>query len=72
VELRVTDHTDGFEWPTGELLPPGPEAEHGRGVFIIRSVMDGAFYTRGPEENTLTMWKARLGARAKAPQNPSV
>lgn len=59
IEIQVTDHTDGFEWPTHSLRPPPPDAEHGRGIFIIQSSMDGAAYARGAGANTLTMWKAR-------------
>src|SRR6266436_4025744 len=56
LELQVIDHTDGFEWPS-ELQLPEPDAEHGRGLFIIRSLMDHAFYLRGPAENRLVMRK---------------
>jgi anti-sigma regulatory factor (Ser/Thr protein kinase) len=34
IELQVTDHTAGFDWPE-QLELPDPEAEHGRGLFII-------------------------------------
>ncbi len=58
VELRVTDHTPGFE------LPPKPETlspdrENGRGVFIIQSLMDEVQYYRGTAGNTLVMRKKR-------------
>ncbi len=59
IELSVVDHTDGFEWPIGPLEPPPAEAEHGRGIFIIRSIMRQATYVRGAGENTLTMWRPR-------------
>ena len=33
LELRVTDHTRGFDWPERVELPP-PESESGRGTFF--------------------------------------
>jgi len=56
LELQVIDHTTGFEWPS-ELHLPEPDAEHGRGLFIIRSLMDQTFYLRGSLENRLVMRK---------------
>jgi serine phosphatase RsbU (regulator of sigma subunit)/anti-sigma regulatory factor (Ser/Thr protein kinase) len=57
-ELRVTDHTPGFEWPEQIELPP-PESESGRGLFLIHSLMDSANYLRGRDENILVMRKSR-------------
>src|SRR6185312_5989715 len=57
-ELRVTDHTPGFEWPEKIELPP-PESESGRGLFLIHSLMDSAHYLRGRDENILVMRKSR-------------
>jgi len=56
LELQVIDHTAGFELPC-ELHLPEPDAEHGRGLFIIRSLMDHVFYLRGQVENRLVMRK---------------
>lgn len=58
VELRVTDHTPGFE------IQPCPRAisveqENGRGLFIIQSMMDEVQYFRSASGNTLVMRKAR-------------
>ena len=58
VELRVTDHTQGFE------LRDRPDAidphkENGRGLFIIQSFMDDVRYYRGAGRNTLVMRKSR-------------
>src|SRR5690242_16963252 len=36
LEMQVIDHTPGFDWPS-DLQLPEPEAEHGRGLFIIQS-----------------------------------
>src|SRR4051812_44596758 len=46
VELHVSDHTPGFDWPTEAALPECDQ-ENGRGVFFIQSFMDGANYFRG-------------------------
>lgn len=59
IELSVIDHTGGFDWPTGPLQAPPPDAEHGRGIFIIRSIMARAEYDCGQGENTLRMWRTR-------------
>jgi serine phosphatase RsbU (regulator of sigma subunit)/anti-sigma regulatory factor (Ser/Thr protein kinase) len=56
LELHVIDHTPGFNWPL-ELPLPEPDSEHGRGLFIIQSLMDDAFYLRGRSENRLIMRK---------------
>jgi serine phosphatase RsbU (regulator of sigma subunit)/anti-sigma regulatory factor (Ser/Thr protein kinase) len=56
VEVQVIDHTPGFEWPKTLALPDS-DVEHGRGLFIIRRVMDSACYLRGAEENRLIMRK---------------
>ncbi|HKS38203.1 MAG TPA: ATP-binding protein, partial [Verrucomicrobiae bacterium] len=58
IELRVTDHTAGFDWP-GQVALPDAGSERGRGLFLIQSVMDGATYLRGRGENSLVLRKAR-------------
>ncbi len=58
VELRVTDHGPGFDWPAQVELPD-PEMEGGRGLFLIQSLMAHATYLRGPEQNALIMRRAR-------------
>jgi anti-sigma regulatory factor (Ser/Thr protein kinase) len=54
------DHTLGFELPA-RIDPPGLNNERGRGLFIIRSVMDEITYDRRPEGNVLTLRKKRKG-----------
>src|SRR2546421_288023 len=39
LEFQIIDHTAGFDLPA-KLELPSPEAEHGRGLFLIRSAMD--------------------------------
>ncbi|HEV2209046.1 MAG TPA: ATP-binding protein [Verrucomicrobiae bacterium] len=58
VELRISDHTPGFDWPE-QLRLPQQEAESGRGLFLIRAVMDEIHYERGGEGNTLVLRKKR-------------
>src|SRR5258708_18350288 len=56
IEIQVIDHTPGFDWPAAHDLPES-EVEHGRGLFIIRGIMDSATYLRGFEENRMIMRK---------------
>jgi serine phosphatase RsbU (regulator of sigma subunit)/anti-sigma regulatory factor (Ser/Thr protein kinase) len=57
IELRVTDHTRGFELEDrAETIDP--RRESGRGLFIIQSLMDEVRYFRGNGRNTLVMRKA--------------
>src|SRR6266568_502371 len=58
VELRVNDHTPGFDWPQLAELPE-VESERGRGLFLIRSLMDHSEYFRGCQENLLRLRKNR-------------
>lgn len=58
IELRVTDHTPGFEWPEQAGLPD-TESENGRGLFLIRALMDDAKYCRSARGNTLVLRKRR-------------
>jgi serine phosphatase RsbU (regulator of sigma subunit)/anti-sigma regulatory factor (Ser/Thr protein kinase) len=64
LELRVTDHTPGFDWPERAELP-SPESESGRGIFLIQSLMDSAHYLRGKSENILVLRKSRPSASGK-------
>jgi serine phosphatase RsbU (regulator of sigma subunit)/anti-sigma regulatory factor (Ser/Thr protein kinase) len=58
VEVRVTDHTPGFDLPEKAELPP-PDSEHGRGVYLIQTLTGEARYLRGRGENCLVLRKAR-------------
>jgi serine phosphatase RsbU (regulator of sigma subunit)/anti-sigma regulatory factor (Ser/Thr protein kinase) len=58
IEIRVDDHTPGFELPTVVELPE-PGSENGRGLFIIKSIMDDVHYFTGDGKNTLVMTKLR-------------
>lgn len=60
LEVRIKDHTAGFELPEHQTLP-GPDAESGRGLYLIRSLMDRVSYFRGREQNCLVMSRQRNG-----------
>src|SRR5437867_948770 len=59
IELRVNDHTPGFNWPKRVELPE-VESERGRGLFLIQSLMDSSDYFQGCQENLLRLRKKRL------------
>ncbi len=61
IELRVTDHTAGFDLPE-KITAPSPLTDRGRGLFLIQSVMDEVRYLRGTKENILVMRKKRRAA----------
>jgi len=67
VEARITDHTDGFDFPD-RLELPDVENEGQRGLFLIRSLTDHAEYWRGRGRNTLVLRKRRADVRA--PDDP--
>jgi hypothetical protein len=54
LEMHVIDHGPGFDWPERIDLPEASE-EHGRGLFIIKSLMPEVFYLRGRGQNRLVM-----------------
>jgi serine/threonine-protein kinase RsbW len=58
IEMRVTDSGPGFEWPDHSTLPE-PENESGRGLFLIRSLMNYANYYRSASGNILLMRRQR-------------
>lgn len=60
MEVRINDHTNGFEWPEQVALPDFT-AETGRGLYLISSVMDRVNYYRGKGENWLVMSRHRNG-----------
>ncbi len=66
VELRITDHTLGFEWQERIELPD-PESESGRGLYLVQSLMDDASYLRGRGRNTLVLRKSRPVSPAGSP-----
>jgi anti-sigma regulatory factor (Ser/Thr protein kinase) len=63
IELRVTDHGPGFSWP-GRIELPKPEDENGRGLYLIRRVMDSVKYERRSGRNVLVLRMKRREERA--------
>lgn len=58
IEARVTDHTAGFDWPA-EIALPAPDAEQGRGLYLMKSLTDEIFYLRQTAGNCLVLRRAR-------------
>lgn len=68
VEVRILDHTPGFDLPENPELPD-PLSEDGRGLFLIRTLTDSLRYLRCPRGNTLEMSRRRL-LRPERPPPP--
>lgn len=66
IELRIIDHGPGFAWPESINLPD-PENESGRGLYLIRVLMDYAAYVRGSKQNTLLLRKRRSSLKPEVP-----
>ncbi len=62
IELKVHDHTSGFRMPDLSNLPD-QDNENGRGLFIMRSLMDAVSYMCNEAGNTLVMRKRRSNLR---------
>jgi serine phosphatase RsbU (regulator of sigma subunit)/anti-sigma regulatory factor (Ser/Thr protein kinase) len=58
VEARITDHTEGFNWPE-KIDLPDVDSESGRGLFLIKSLTDHVAYLRHAGENVLVLRRAR-------------
>lgn len=70
VEVRIWDHTGGFELPeTLEL--PNFEDEGGRGLYLIKTLTDSADYLRGNSSNCFLLRKGRASSLRKS-AGPSV
>jgi len=65
VEIRVLDHTAGFEWPD-KIELPADHSEGGRGLFLIASLMDRVVYFRNRDGNCMVMSRGRI---ASAPED---
>ncbi len=60
IELRINDHTPGCDFPADPALPPA-DAERGRGIFLMHSLMDDVAYIRSKSSNCLVLKKALTG-----------
>ena len=63
IEVRLTDHTAGFDMPARAELP-SVDSEKGRGLFLIQSLADEVEYLRGREENCMVIRKKRPASAA--------
>ncbi len=70
IELHVVDHTHGFELPEKNDLPES-NSESGRGLFIMRSVMDSVDYLIGKNKNTLVLKRTRSSATPETKRVPA-
>ena len=68
VEVRVTDHTAGFDWPP-EIKLPDETAERGRGLYLMKSLTEEIFYLRHPGQNVLVLRRARPATTAIFPDS---
>ena len=66
LEARVTDHTPGFDWPS-EIKLPAPDAERGRGLYLMKTLTDEMFYLRHPGENVLVLRRTRPVGKSVLP-----
>jgi serine phosphatase RsbU (regulator of sigma subunit)/anti-sigma regulatory factor (Ser/Thr protein kinase) len=69
-ELRLTEHTAGFDWDAAGDLPD-EESESGRGVFLIKTLMDRTAYFRGAAANVLVLSKDRASGGRQSPDLPA-
>lgn len=66
IEARVTDHTAGFDWPA-EIALPEPDAERGRGLYLMKSLTDDIRYLRHPGQNVLWLRRTRHSSGRSLP-----
>jgi serine phosphatase RsbU (regulator of sigma subunit)/anti-sigma regulatory factor (Ser/Thr protein kinase) len=66
IELRVEDHTPEFELPEGNGIPD-PYEESGRGVYLMRSLMEEVNCLRGHDGNCLVLRRRRAHFVANDP-----
>lgn len=52
--IWIEDSTDGFDWPSNPAMPP-PDAENGRGIVLIQSLMTRVEYRRLGASNELCL-----------------
>ena len=55
--IKVYDYGRGFDLESLSEGAPEEMKEHGRGIYIIRCLMDTVIYRRQKEYNVLEMWK---------------
>lgn len=58
IELHIEDSGKGFDWPKQRKLPDA-NAESGRGIFLIESIIDTVIYQRLATKNVLVLRRER-------------
>jgi serine phosphatase RsbU (regulator of sigma subunit)/anti-sigma regulatory factor (Ser/Thr protein kinase) len=66
IRACVTDHTAGFDWPAQVTLPE-PDAEHGRGLYLMKSLTDHICYLRSANQNILVLKRNRPAGNTVLP-----
>ncbi len=66
IEISLTDHSVGFEWPDHAELPEDDDNENGRGLFIIQNLTDHSSYLHGARENVLNLSRTRTNPKPLA------
>jgi serine/threonine-protein kinase RsbW len=66
--IRVYDQGQGFDISSADIQVPDPELDHGRGVFLIHSLMDSVKYHRCEKGNVLEMYKTLSTAHSNQPE----
>lgn len=56
--IKVYDHGQGFDISATKKLKAAPEDEHGRGVFLIHTLMDSVTYSKCENGHVLEMNKS--------------
>jgi len=59
LEVRIEDQGDPFDPLTREVLPPDEIRPGGRGIYLMRSIMDEMEYERQGDRNVVRMRKFR-------------
>jgi anti-sigma regulatory factor (Ser/Thr protein kinase) len=60
VRIAVEDHGSGFKWDGLRMQMPSPDQEHGRGVHLIRMLMDGVSILSSPDGTCVEMVKRKV------------
>lgn len=55
--IKVYDQGQGFDIREVNIIAPDPSEDHGRGIFLIHSLMDNVSYTRYKDGHVLEMSK---------------
>lgn len=63
--LKIVDRGAGFD--ADDLVDPPLEAEHGRGIQLMRALVDDVFFESAPEEGTVVYLQKDLSWREDAP-----